>query len=374
MQEPVKLLMPVGRMPVPGEPVPWFKVRCTSNERYNFDTVAGRYVVLCFFASAAEPLSKAVLDAYLVQHRHVFDDDNVCFFGVSIDAEDERAARITESMPGIRHFWDFDGHVSRLFGRLDGQRYVRVSVVLDERLRVYAVAPFGGDPQAHVASVIEILATAPKIGTSMAALSPAPVLVLPRVFEPQLCRKLIDYYNEGGATESGFMRDIEGQTVGVHDFKHKRRADKEIEDEALRSTCMRRIHDRVAPEIKKAFQFNATRIERHIVACYDGASGGHFRPHRDNTTKGTAHRRFAVSLVLNSGEFEGGRLRFPEFGLQTYSPPAGGAVVFSCSLLHEATAVTKGLRYCYLPFLYDDAAAQIRQDNVGYIAQPGEDL
>jgi len=375
MQEQDKLPAPVGhRTPNPGEPAPWFKARCTSNARYAFDTVAGRYVVLCFFASAAEPLSRAVLDAYLVQHRHVFDDDNVCFFGISVDPEDERAHRVSESMPGVRHFWDVDGNVSRLFGRLDGQRYARTSIVLDERLRVYAVVPFGNNPQAHVATVVEVLATAPKIGADLAALVPAPVLVIPRVFEPQLCRKLIDYYNEGGATDSGFMREIGGKTVGVYDYGHKRRSDKEIEDVALRTTCMARIHDRVAPEILKAFQFHATRIERHIVACYDGQTGGHFRPHRDNTTKGTAHRRFAVSVVLNSGEFEGGRLRFAEYGQQTYSPPVGGAVVFSCSLLHEATPVTRGQRYCYLPFLYDDTAAKIREENAGFIAQPGESL
>ena len=87
---------------------------------------------------------------------------------------------------------------------------------------------------------------------------------------------------------------------------------------------MVRIHDRLVPEIFKAFQFKATRIERYIVACYEAETGGHFRAHRDNTTKGTAHRRFAVSLVLNTGEFEGGNLRFPEFGRQTYCPPAGG--------------------------------------------------
>jgi predicted 2-oxoglutarate/Fe(II)-dependent dioxygenase YbiX len=131
---------------------------------------------------------------------------------------------------------------------------------------------------------------------------------------------------------------------------------------------MARIHRRVAPELKRAFQFNATRIERHIVACYNGAENAHFRPHRDNTTLGTAHRRFAVSLVLNTGEFEGGQVRFPEFGPQTYSPPVGGAVVFSCSLLHEATQVTRGKRYCYLPFLYDDAAALVREENRASLA------
>jgi predicted 2-oxoglutarate/Fe(II)-dependent dioxygenase YbiX len=122
------------------------------------------------------------------------------------------------------------------------------------------------------------------------------------------------------------------------------------------------------PEIHKAFQFSATRIERYIVACYASSDSGHFRAHRDNTTKGTAHRRFAVSLNLNTGEYEGGLLRFPEFGQQLYAPPAGGAVVFSCSLLHEATPVTAGYRYVFLPFLYDDDAARIRQQNLEFVS------
>ncbi len=84
-------------------------------------------------------------------------------------------------------------------------------------------------------------------------------------------------------------------------------------------------------------------------------------------TKGTAHRRFAVSLNLNTGEYEGGLLWFPEFGRQQYAAPAGGAVVFSCSLLHEATPVTSGSRYVFLPFLYDDEAARIRQQNLQYL-------
>jgi predicted 2-oxoglutarate/Fe(II)-dependent dioxygenase YbiX len=56
-------------------------------------------------------------------------------------------------------------------------------------------------------------------------------------------------------------------------------------------------------------------------------------------------------------------LRFPEFGQQLYQPPRGGALVFSCSLLHEATPVTRGQRYAYLPFLYTDADAQLREQN-----------
>ena len=115
------------------------------------------------------------------------------------------------------------------------------------------------------------------------------------------------------------------------------------------------------PEVRKAYQFRASFIERYIVACYDAGEGGYFRPHRDNTTKGTAHRKFAVTINLNAEGYEGGDLCFPEFGRETYRAPTGGAIVFSCSLMHEALPVTRGRRYCVLPFLYDEAASVIRE-------------
>jgi len=104
-------------------------------------------------------------------------------------------------------------------------------------------------------------------------------------------------------------------------------------------------------------------MERWLVACYDGAEGGHFGAHRDNTTPGTAHRRFAVSINLNDG-FEGGGVSFPEYGPTAFVAPAGGAVVFSCSLLHAVSPVSAGQRYAFLPFLYDEDAARIRERNL----------
>jgi predicted 2-oxoglutarate/Fe(II)-dependent dioxygenase YbiX len=59
----------------------------------------------------------------------------------------------------------------------------------------------------------------------------------------------------------------------------------------------------------------------------------------------------------------GGELRFPEFGPRSYRAPSGGAVVFSCSLLHEVLPVTAGRRFAFLPFLYDEAAAKLRLEN-----------
>jgi len=70
-----------------------------------------------------------------------------------------------------------------------------------------------------------------------------------------------------------------------------------------------------------------------------------------------------VTINLNAGDYEGGDLRFPEFGQRTYRAPTGGAILFSCSLLHEATPVTRGRRFAFLPFLYDEDAARLREAN-----------
>jgi predicted 2-oxoglutarate/Fe(II)-dependent dioxygenase YbiX len=123
----------------------------------------------------------------------------------------------------------------------------------------------------------------------------------------------------------------------------------------------------VVPEIAKVHQFRVTRMERYLIGCYDAGEGGHFAPHRDNTTPGTAHRRFAVSVNLND-DFEGGEVSFPEYGPRGLKAPPGGAVVFSCSLLHAVSRVTRGRRYAFLPFLYDEAAAAVRDANRGSLS------
>jgi predicted 2-oxoglutarate/Fe(II)-dependent dioxygenase YbiX/peroxiredoxin len=361
----------------PGEPCPWFIASSSLNNQFHFSSTAGRYNVLCLFGSAANPTSQAILTEIrrIQKGIRLFDIQNFLFTGVSIDPEDKSAGRLIQDDHAIRWFWDFDQSISRQLGCLLLDRadpttlagFVPQSIVLDERLRVMQTIPIGDDPIEHVQKMCGYLTSLPPLAAPSVANVQAPVLIVPRVFEPALCEALINYYEKAGGQESGFMREVNGMTVPVHDYSHKRRTDCQIEDEELRRACMVRIHDRLTPEIHKAYQFVANRMERYIVACYDASTNDHFRAHRDNTTKGTAHRRFAVSLVLNAEAFEGGYLRFPEFGRQLYAPPSGGAVVFSCSLLHEATPVTKGRRFVFLPFLYDDAAAKIRDENLKFL-------
>ncbi|MEB3170678.1 MAG: 2OG-Fe(II) oxygenase [Synechococcaceae cyanobacterium] len=343
------------------------------NPRFHFETLAGRYVVLCLLGSGTRPEGQALLAAFGA-HAPLFDGRNACFFAVSLDPADAAAHGQEPRRHGhwLRWFFDTDRRISRSAGCLVDNRLRPCTLVLDERLRVFAALPMGQDMAAHAAAVARLVQGAPPPGSRSSG--QAPVLIIPDLFEPALCQRLMEYYNAGGAGDSGFMQDRNGQTVGVYDYTHKRRSDKIITDEALQTVCRERINRRLVPELGRAFQFRATRLERHLVACYDGETGGHFGPHRDNTTHGTAHRRFAVSVVLNSGAFEGGELCFPEYGPATYAPPAGGAVVFSCSVQHQATPVTRGRRFCYLPFLYDEAAEAIRQANLhrlgGDVAPP----
>jgi peroxiredoxin/predicted 2-oxoglutarate/Fe(II)-dependent dioxygenase YbiX len=356
-----------------GDPVPWFMCASTSNANYNFDTVSGRYVVLCFFGSAALESNFKVLSFFCEQIRTKFNDSHLAFFGVSIDPGDRELNRVRQMIPGIRFFWDFDLQVSKQYGavQINEDRTIACTpftLVLDPTLRVLANIKISlSDPDLHNNEIAKVLEQLPSVDEYAQVPLSAPILIVPRVFEPNFCQELIRLYNQHGGSESGFMREADGKTVGIQDYSFKRRKDYEIESEEIKSYIRDCISKRLVPEIAKAFQFKATRIERYIVACYDSETGGYFRPHRDNTTKGTAHRRFAVTINLNAEEYTGGDLRFPEFGTKTYRAPTGGAVVFSCSLLHEATPVISGTRYATLPFLYDDMAAKIRQANQQFL-------
>jgi predicted 2-oxoglutarate/Fe(II)-dependent dioxygenase YbiX len=74
-----------------------------------------------------------------------------------------------------------------------------------------------------------------------------------------------------------------------------------------------------------------------------------------------AHRRFALTVNLNTEEYEGGGLLVPEYGPDLYAAATGDAAIFSCSLLHEATPVSKGRRYVFLAFLFDEESRQFNE-------------
>lgn len=346
----------------PGDPAPSFHARSDKNPRYSFDMAAGRNLVLTFISSGKE---QADMLRKLAASRQ-FNDEHSAFFIVTQNKEDEGEGILPLRIPGVRAFFDDDGNIANLYG-LARFETRPVSFIISPRMQVIGLIT--APATEHAERVLEIVDKIPSVNELPPMLSHPPVMIIPHVFEPELCKTLIKGYQDDGGRVSGFMRDVGGKTVEIQDKNHKVRRDWNIEEENsdLIAIIQNRFQRRVVPEIKKAYQYDVTRMERYIVSCYDAGEGGHFRAHRDNTTKGTAHRRFAVSVNLNAEDYEGGNLRFPEFGTQTYRPPTGGCCIFSCSLLHEATPVTKGVRYAFLPFLYDEAARKIREENFKYL-------
>jgi peroxiredoxin/predicted 2-oxoglutarate/Fe(II)-dependent dioxygenase YbiX len=188
-----------------------------------------------------------------------------------------------------------------------------------------------------------------------------PVLLIPGVFDADFCRYLIAQFWARGNSESSVFRVDKGKVEHVPNHADKRRRDHYVTDDDLHKKIGGILSRRVIPEIRRAFQFQITRIEQFKIVCYDPEPGGYFRPHRDNTSPPTAHRRFAMTLNLNAENYEGGELCFPEYGGARYRPATGDAVVFSCNLLHEATDVTGGKRYVLLSFLFDEAGQKQRE-------------
>ncbi|MFN3642296.1 MAG: 2OG-Fe(II) oxygenase [Gemmobacter sp.] len=351
----------------PGDRMPVLTARTNVNPQFKIDAMAGRWVVIGVIGSTAAPgMADRVMAVSAA--TDVFDDDHASLFLATQDAADEADSRLTDRIPGQRTIWDGDLGIARALGAvIDGApaRLAPLWLVIDPGLTIRHVIPCRADGS-DLAEMLGILRAARPPAVWLGYEVPAPILILPDVFEPAFCDHLIGLYAAQGGTLSGFMRDQGGKTVPVHDPSFKVRRDYMIEDQALMRAVQARILRCVVPQIERVHFFRCTRMERYLVACYDAAEGGHFRPHRDNTTLGTAHRRFAVSINLND-DFEGGEVSFPEYSPRGFKAPRGGAVIFSCAMLHAVSRVTAGRRYAFLPFLYDDAAAKIREANAARV-------
>jgi predicted 2-oxoglutarate/Fe(II)-dependent dioxygenase YbiX len=231
--------------------------------------------------------------------------------------------------------------VAAAYGIADGEL---TAVVLDPNLRV--IATVTGD--SVVDEVTALLAAAAHRDAPTIVTAQAPVLLLPGALPSEWCQRLIDVWHDAGGVDTGVERD----GAEVLDDAYKRRRDHTVRDPDLMRELSTVVGRRVMPEVRKAFAYRATRFEGFKIACYEADTGGFFRAHRDNLTRATAHRVFALTLNLNDA-YSGGELRFGEYGNQLYRPDAGAALVFSCSQLHEVREVTAGRRFVLLSFLFD---------------------
>ena len=173
----------------------------------------------------------------------------------------------------------------------------RFWIVLDPTLRVLELVHFAADGS-DISRVLACLETLPPPDRFAGIELQAPILYLPNVFEADLCRHLIELHERNASEDSPYMREVDGKTVRAMDRSFKRRKDCHVEEPELMALINARIVRRICPEVMKVHRVTATHIERYTIGCSSDDGGGHFLPHRDDTSKGTAHRQFAVSINL----------------------------------------------------------------------------
>jgi predicted 2-oxoglutarate/Fe(II)-dependent dioxygenase YbiX len=338
-----------------GEPAPFFTAAVDGNPRYSIQVAAGRWLVLLVFGSLEGEAAQAA-HLEVLQRRTLFDDVRAAFFGLSADPLDRDARGLVSAPIGLRYFWDFDQQGCAALGLAGQPRPSQAVFLIDPAFRILMAASIEETGQ-----VLDRLQEEMAREASAIDAPGAPVLLLPRVFEPEFCALLIDYFESRPAQDSGFAAEVGGRTELVVDPTLKRRRDVAVDHPQLQAAIEARLTHRLLPMVKTAFNWKAEYIERFLIARYASADRGFFFAHRDDVVAGSGHRKFAVTVNLNAEGYFGGELRFPEFGPRLYRPPTGGAMVFSCSLLHEVTPVTEGVRYAFLPFLFDEAGERLRQ-------------
>lgn len=269
--------------------------------------------------------------------------------------DDVRVHAIAAGPPGSDEtvFNDPQGMVHAAYGvPADGDPAV---VVLDPNVRV-AMAHVHHDDTTTRAAVASAVANVAIRRAGSTIRHTAPVLFVPEALDPALSAQLIDLWSSSDTVETGVEATVSGRRAEATDRLRKRRRDHTVADPELLRALSSHVGRRVIPEIRKAFAYEAKRFEGFKIGCYDAEDAGFFTAHRDNLSPATAHRRFGLTLNLND-DYEGGELRFPEYGPERYRPGAREALVFSGAHLHEVLPVTRGRRFVLLSFVFGDESA-----------------
>lgn len=318
-----------------------------------YDLQTGSPVLLLVFDNPQAPQVRGILSAL---NRGDDPDWPECTCVVLVRGDLFQCKALAGSGSSRARLLADDGAVTQvLLGPASAVRPAIVALALDSNLRVIERVEPASDEDADAflrrVAAVYTHATEPRPEVKS---QQAPALFVPRVLELERCDELIAYFEREGGKPSG-TAFVEGNKAYWRlDPSVKMRSDVYLQAPALLERVKERLVRRVLPEIQRCFNYQVTQHEVFKLACYDSGTGGYFRPHRDNESVDTRHRRFAMTLNLNTGDYSGGQLRLPEFGPDLYQPGRGDAIVFSSSLLHEVVPVTAGKRYVLIGFFFGE--------------------
>ncbi|MEM6476833.1 MAG: redoxin domain-containing protein [Pseudomonadota bacterium] len=333
-----------------------FETRDEDGRRLNLsdDHLSGRHLLLMFLGDRDEDQTASLLKLLADQEgRLEAANANVLAIAATTDASRHKRIKRATGFP-----WpvacDPSGGLFASYGLHKGSDHPDQLVVLTPFRQIRNWYELDKDAGSTMETVMDSLENAQAADDLHWSPPHAPILIVPNVLTPEECGKLV----ESVETETPFMvrqprpGEIPGNyTIPIYDHHRQDRVDLIIKDRNTLALLDERIFGRVTPMIKKAFAFDVTRREDLHIARYVGKREGIEMGHRDNTEPPGAHRRFALSMSLND-DYEGGEIAFREFSPRGYRVPAGTAMVFSSSLLHEVQETTSGVRYNLISHLF----------------------
>ena len=320
------------------------------------DHLSGRHLVLVFLDDTSDDAALPLLKAFAERYEEIERlSASVVAISASSDAARNRAIKSASGFP-----WpiagDATGAVFASYGlHKDNDASARVVLLTPLRqVRAWFDAP--KDSNNTVNTIMDVLDGSQAAEEMRWSAPHAPILLVPNVLTAEECGSVIESFEKGGPFMVRPPR--EGEVAGdykmpVYEHNRQDRVDQIVRDPQMTTFLDERIWGRVTPMIKKAFAFDVTRREDFHIARYAGAREGNQMGHRDNTSAATAYRRFALSMSLND-DYEGGEIVFREYSPRGYRPPAGTAMVFSSSLLHEVQETTEGVRYNLISHFFNE--------------------
>lgn len=312
--------------------------------------IAGHPVVLCLFRRAGHSSIAQELDKLRDLYPRFVEADTIVL-GLSQQPPEANAALAAQRKLPFEIWADATGALLDHLELPRDERALAVAVIEPSGRLGALYRPGNARPAVQALGLARKLyeATRPELIRAQ-----APILLVPNVFDAAMCKRLIEVWDKGRKR----INEVAVQGMGDPTYESaaregiKRRADVLIEEsEPLNLEIRDLFLARIVPEMVKAFHAPIKAYQTLRIGCYDASNQGAFGPHRDEVGDPKDPRLFACSINLND-EYTGCELNFPEYGRQVYRPEAGGAVVFSCNLLHEVYPCRSGRRFTLLTFFH----------------------
>ena len=191
--------------------------------------------------------------------------------------------------------------------------------------------------------------------------------IIHNLFSPEECRDLIDMAEKRGYTNA-LIHGPDGNEILRKDIRNCGRCI--IDDENIANAWFDRVVQALEGSIIKDRLFDAHWIDnhedsgRHCSLRAVGLNerlrflryhpGQYFAKHKDNSFQRGANfgprageeSHLTFMLYLN-GKMKGGQTRIENGGrLLDIKPETGSVVIFDHDILHEAIAITSGVKYC----------------------------